>query len=190
MTTDVILLWDNQLLFEKLFLEKNLKCTRIISSAIGTPYLPACNCIIIPTGFANIEYTKILSGIEGNKAKFERYVKKGGVLCVFGPMVNRYEFEWIPMNISYVQKHEATLIQKRGTHAAQSIIKDFSNIVEHDGHFLNVDEKYIILKNSNNNPVMVVKEFGEGLIILTTIHEVPSIDFLGWLVERGKNIKI
>ncbi len=51
--------------------------------------LPSCKCIIIPTGFANPDYTKIAAGIERNGKAFEKFVKNGGILVVFGPMVSK-----------------------------------------------------------------------------------------------------
>ncbi len=183
--TDVMLIWDTPLLFEKLFLDNNLKCQRILSHAIGTPFLPSCKCIIIPTGFANPEYTKIAAGIERNGNAFEKFVKNGGILVVFGPMVPEYHYDWLPVELMYVQELGSTLVQKVGEHGAQCIITDADTPVECDGYYSKTDAD-VLLNNSDGKPIMVAKNVGDGIVVATTIHEFPSADFLSWVMERAK----
>ncbi len=185
--TDVMLIWDTPLLFEKLFLDNDLKCQRILSNAVGTPFLPPCKCIIIPTGFANPDYTKIVAGIERNGRAFEKFVKNGGILVVFGPMVSEYHYDWLPMKLTYVQEHGSTRVQKVDEHGAQSIISDvdIDTPIECDGYFSGTDAD-VLLNNSDGKPIMVAKDIGDGMVIATTIHEFPSADFLSWIMERAK----
>ena len=182
---DVMLIWDTPLLFEKLFLDNDLKCQRILSHAVGTPFLPSCKCIIIPTGFANPEYTKIAAGIERNGNAFGKFVKNGGILVVFGPMVPEYQYDWLPVELVYVQELGSTLVQKVGEHGVQCIITDADTPVECDGYFLKTDAD-VLLNNSDGKPVMVAKNVGDGIVVATTIHEFPSADFLSWVMERAK----
>ncbi|MCK5484725.1 MAG: hypothetical protein KAI86_00840 [Desulfobacterales bacterium] len=189
--TDVMLIWDTPLLFEKLFLDNGLKCQRILSHAVGTPFLPPCKCIIIPTGFANPDYTKIVAGIERNGRTFEKFVKNGGILVVFGPMVPEYHYDWLPMELMYVQEHGLTLINKVGEHGAQCIITDIDMQVECDGYFSKTDgDADVLLNNAGERPVMVAKNIGDGIVIATTIHEFPSADFLSWVMERAKMSRV
>ncbi len=185
--TDVMLIWDTPLLFEKLFVDNDLKCQRILSNAVGTPFLPSCKCIIIPTGFANPDYTKIVAGIERNGRAFEKFVKNGGILVVFGPMVSEYHYDWLPIKLTYVQEHGSTLVQKVNGHGAQSIISDvdINTPIECDGYFSKTDAD-VLLNNSDGKPIMVAKNLGDGIAIATTIHEFPSADFLSWIMERAK----
>lgn len=185
--TDVMLIWDTPLLFEKLFVDNDLKCQRILSHAVGTPFLPPCKCIIIPTGFANPDYTKIVAGIERNGRAFEKFVKNGGILVVFGPMVSEYHYDWLPMKLTYVQEHGSTRVQKVDEHGAQSIISDvdIDTPIECDGYFSGTDAD-VLLNNSDGKPIMVAKDIGDGMVIATTIHEFPSADFLSWIMERAK----
>ena len=185
--TDVMLIWDTPLLFEKLFLDNDLKCQRILSHAVGTPFLPSCKCIIIPTGFANPEYTKIAAGIERNGRAFEKFVKNGGILVVFGPMVPEYHYDWLPVELMYVQELGSTLVQKVGEHGAQCIITDADTSVECDGYYSKTDaDTDVVLNNSDGKPIMVAKNVGDGIVVATTIHEFPSADFLSWVMERAE----
>ncbi len=185
--TDVMLIWDTPLLFEKLFVDNDLKCQRILSHAVGTPFLSPCKCIIIPTGFANPDYTKIVAGIERNGRAFEKFVENGGILVVFGPMVSEYHYDWLPMKLAYVQEHSSTRVQKVDEHSAQSIISDvdIDTPIECDGYFSGTDAD-VLLNNSDGKPIMVAKDIGDGMVIATTIHEFPSADFLSWIMERAK----
>lgn len=187
--TDIMLLWDAPILFEKLFLEHDIKCTRVLSNAIGTPFLPPCKCLMIPTGFANPAYTKIISGIEKNKKAIEEFVKKGGIVAVFGPMVSEHNYEWLPMNLKYTQKHESTHLQTIDEHDAQCIIQDIDQPVECDGYFSETEDR-VLIKNDEGKPVMVARQLGEGMIIATTIHEFPSPEYLRWLSKGKKKIKL
>ncbi len=187
--TDVLLLWDTPLLFEKLFIEYGLKSQLTLSNAIGSPFLPSCKCVLIPTGFGNPMYTTILAGIERNKKAFEKFVKKGGILVVFGPMVDEYHYEWLPMQLTYIQKQESTLIRKVFEHEVPSLVPDISVPVECDGYFSETDSN-VLFNNNDGKPIMVANEFGDGMVIATTIHEFPSSDFLSWVVNRAKMSKI
>ncbi|WP_292487934.1 hypothetical protein [Methanohalobium sp.] len=187
--TDIMLLWDTKTLFEKLFQENELGCKRVMSSSLGTPFLPPCKSVIIPTGFANPQYTTISSGIEQNNKSFEKFLKNGGIVTVFGPMVSEYHYQWLPVQLTYIQKHKSTPLQKVGENEAQSIIEDLSEPVECDGYFSETDGQ-VLYKNDENQPVMIVREYGDGLIIATTIHEFPSSKFLTWIKNSGKKTQI
>jgi hypothetical protein len=187
--TDVLLFWDMPQLFDKLFAEYGLKTQVSLSNAIGTSFLPPCKCVLIPTGFANPMYTTIVAGIERNKRAFEKFVKNGGILVVFGPMVNEYHYEWLPMQLTYIQKQESTLIRKAVEHDVPSLVADISAPVECDGYFSETDG-IVLFNNNDAKPIMVASEFGDGMVIATTIHEYPCSDFLSWVVNRAKRSKI
>ena len=187
--TDVMLVWDAPLLFEKLFNECGLKCQRILSVAIGTPFLPPSKCLVVPTGFANPSYTKILRGIESNARALERFVQGGGTLVVFGAVVPEYRYGWLPFELEYVEKHGETSLVSIGEHDIQCIVDDPAEPVECDGYFSRTDGQ-VIFKNSDGQPVMVAQVSGEGLIVATTIHEFPSTDFVRCVVGRAKWTKV
>ncbi len=186
--SDVMLLWDHPLLFERLFKEAGLECQRVLSSSLGTPFLPPCSCVVVPTGFANPAYTKVGRGIENNGKKLERFVRSGGVLLVFGPLVTKYDYSWLPVELSYLENHAETGLEVVGDHEACSIVATDAT-VECDGYFSATDGM-VVIKNDDGHPVLVVWEMGEGMIIATTLHEFPSVDFLRCMVEGAKKVKM
>ncbi len=187
---ETMLIWDNPLLFEKLFKEHDIKCQRIVSESIGTPFTPACKCVVIPTGFANKEYTNILPGIERNAKSFEKFVRSGGNLVIFSPLVPHYKYDWLPMELEYVQQQQqVTPVCKTKDHEAQCLVEDTCTEIEFDGFFSKTDDE-ILFSDETGNPLMVVKQLGDGKIIATTIHEFPSGKFLKWINETAKKSKL
>ncbi|SFM42413.1 hypothetical protein [Methanolobus profundi] len=187
--TEAMLIWDTPLLFEKLFKEHDIKCQRIVSDSIGTPFIPPCKCVVIPTGFANKAYTKILPGIERNAKSLEKFVRSGGNLMVFGPMVPEYKYNWLPMELEYKQEQQVTTICMAQDHEAQCLVEDTCSEVEFDGYFSKTDGE-VVFRSDEGKPLMVVKELGEGRIIATTIHEFPSGRFLKWINDTAKKSKL
>ncbi|AEH61561.1 conserved hypothetical protein [Methanosalsum zhilinae DSM 4017] len=188
--TDFIIIWDSPILFEKLFQEHGFTCTRVHSSALNTPYLPPCRSIIIPTGFANPDYTKILPDIEKCSDKLKRFVEDGGMLVIYGPAVESYEYKWLPFDIQYRQNHESTLLNVAGEdeHGAHSIVENTDIPVECDGYFSGCHDPAIC--NDRGEPVMIIEKLGQGAVILTSIHEFPSASFLKWIADNTQKTKI
>lgn len=187
--SDVILLWDSPLLFEKLFVEYGLECSRALSTSLCTPYLPACKVLILPTGFANNQYTKTGAGLERGKHSLEKFVTKGGTLLVFSPLVPEYEYEWLPFSLKYVMEENLCTPQSVGEHDAQKLVENIVPPVGCDGYFTETDAD-VVLKDDRDRPIMVVKEIGEGLIVATTIHELPAVGFFECRVACTKKVKI
>jgi hypothetical protein len=187
--SDVILLWDNPLLFEKLFVEYGLECSRALSTSLGTPYLPACKVLILPTGFANKQYTKTGIGLGRSKHSLEKFVTKGGTLLVFSPLVPEYEYEWLPFSLKYIMEEHSCTPQPVGKHDALKLIENIDPPVGCDGYFAETDAD-VVLKDDRGRPIMVVKEIGEGVIVATTIHELPAAGFFECRVACTKKVKV
>lgn len=186
--SDVILLWDCPLLFEKLFVEYGLECSRALSTSLGTPYLPACKILVLPTGFANKQYTKTGTGLQRGKRSLEKFVAKGGTLLIFSPLVPEYEYEWLPFFLKYVMEENPCTPQPVGEHDAQKLVENIVPPAGCDGYFSETDAD-IVLKDDRGRPIMVVKEIGEGMIVATTIHELPAAGFFECRVACTKKVK-
>ncbi len=186
--SDVILLWDCPLLFEKLFVEYGLQCTRALSTSLGTPYLPACKIMILPTGFANKQYTKTGVGLERGKRSLEKFVTKGGTLLVFSPLVPEYDYEWLPFSLKYVMEENPCTPQPVGKHDAQKLVENITLPAGCDGYFTETDAD-VVLNDEKGRPIMVVKEIGEGIIVATTVHELPSAGFFECRAACTKKVK-
>lgn len=187
--TDVMLLWETPILFEKLFVEYNIKCQRVPAESICTPFLPPCKCLVLPTGFANPAYTSTLKSVVRNKNKIESFLKKGGTLVIFGPMVPEHGYEWLPFELKYVQEQGYGTVKRMEGHEDVCVIDEHTTEAEYDGYFLDTDAK-VILTDEKNRPLMVAKDVGEGKVIACSIHEFPSKEFLQRIVEISSSCKI
>jgi hypothetical protein len=187
--SDIILLWDCPLLFEKLFLEYGLECTRVLSTSLGTPYLPACKMLIIPTGFANLKYTKTGAGLEHNRDPLKKFVEKGGVLLAYGPLVPEYHYEWLSFSLKYVMEENPCTPHPVGKHDAQKLVEGIELPVGCDGYFSESDA-IVVLEDDRKRPIMVVKKIGDGMVVATTVHELPARNFFECRTACTRKIKI
>ena len=189
--SDVILLWDCPLLFEKLFAEYGLECCRALSTSLGTSYLPACKVLILPTGFANKQYTKTGVGLERSKRSLENFVAKGGTLLIFSPLVPEYEYEWLPFSLKYIMEENPCIPQPVGEHEAQKLVYNIVPPLGCDGYLTETDaDADVVLKDDKGRSIMVVKEIGDGMIVATTIHELPAAEFFECRTACTKKVKI
>lgn len=179
---DIAILWDSPILFEKYLSEHGFSVQRVSSSALGTPYLPRFKLVIIPSGFANSQYSSLLPALRRSSSAIARFIEKGGVLLVFGPMVDSHTYDWLPITLKYHHDFNTLKLVEARKHEAARIILDPEQ--ECDG-YLSETWGEVILK-SDEKPVLVAIKHGGGYIIATTIHELPAPGFIQWALKTGK----
>ena len=183
--TDVALIWDRPMLFEKLFLEYGVTCERVSPIAVGTPYSPKYRVAIIPVGFGNPAYSSVAKVIRSLRTALKNFVTDGGIVTIFSPFIDNYDFKWLdlPYDFKMILRDDPMKIEQVKEHPAAHIV----DILEArtDGYFAGVAERDVILK-SKDGPVLTLIPMGDGLIILTTIHELPSRRFIMWMLEASK----
>ena len=130
-----------------------------------------------------------MSGLERGKRSLEKFVTKGGTLLVFSPLVPEYEYEWLPFSLKYVMEENSCTPRPVGEHDAQKLIENIVLPAGCDGYFTENDAD-VVLKDDRDRPIMVVKEIGEGMIVATTIHELPAAEFFECRVTCTKKVKV
>jgi len=182
---DVALIWDRPILFEKLFLEYGVTCVRVSPIAVGTPYSPKYKVAIIPVGFGNPAYSSVAKVIRSLRTALKNFVTDGGIILIFSPFIDNYDFKWLdlPYDFKMILRDDPMKIEQVKEHPAAHIV----DILEArtDGYFVGVAENDVILK-SKDGPVLTLIPMGDGSIILTTIHELPSRRFIMWTLETSK----
>src|SRR5674536_41200 len=78
--SDIALIWDRPLLFEKLFVEYGLACVRVSPLQIGTAYSPKFKVAILPVGFGNPAYSTVAKSVRRVGTPLQQFMRKGGVL--------------------------------------------------------------------------------------------------------------
>lgn len=179
---EIALIWDTKLLFEKFFVEHGFSHQLVHPASLSSPFLPKFNMILIPTGFANPKYSNVLPSLIQNKSRIENFIKKGGILLVFGALTDSHSYEWLPVHIEYVQRYGPAELSRTSSSEASLLAGDSSQ--ECDGFFHRADGEWILI-NDTEDAVLVTFEYGKGKIIATTIHEFPTPEFIRWAIDNS-----
>lgn len=160
------------------------ECHQVAPGAFGSPFCMPCKLLIIPSGFADPKYYKILSSIERNEDKIRNFVEGGGVLLVFGAILDDYTYDWLPMKLSYHMKFkEADVKLVDQADPAASFIQPGKLYC--DGYFTEHDGR-VVMVNADNHPVLVTRKVGAGHIVAASLHQQPSRQFLQWACSKDR----
>lgn len=185
--TDIALIGSRTFLFEKLFQELGLSYQFLQAGILGSPFLPQYKMIMIPTGFANPQYSEILPVLRRMKSKIADFVKNGGVLTVFGPMVTYHDYEWLPLRLEYFcELGQKNVVQSQ--HECCCLL--CTSTPECDGYLLPGEGFEVVVRDEKNRAVLVAAKFGEGLIVATTVHEFPAARYINWALSKAKPARI
>ncbi|HOT06105.1 MAG: hypothetical protein A4E45_02179 [Methanosaeta sp. PtaB.Bin039] len=185
---DVALIGDRTFLYEKLFSEAGLDCQFIRPEMLASPFLPRYRMIIIPTGFANPQYSCALPHLRSARSSLSRFVNAGGVLLIFGPLVTEHDYDWLPVALSYSGSYSQAQQLSSGEAEDSCICPEGRG--DCDGYLTPGEGVSTLLRDAQNRPVLCSAELGQGIILATTIHEFPSAQFLQQMAGRGRPAKI
>ncbi|MBC7079551.1 MAG: hypothetical protein H5T42_03655 [Methanothrix sp.] len=183
---DAVILCDRSFLYEKLFEEAGADVQFIKPEMLCSPFLPRFRALIIPTGFANQQYSRALRNLRACKEGIENFVRSGGVIVVFGPLVPEHDYDWLPIAIRYRGEYtEAAQINFSCEGAPLC-----SDSGDCDGYLEPSEGIEVLARDSSGRPVLCTGRYGEGMIFITSIHEFPSADFVRYVISMGKPSKI
>jgi hypothetical protein len=183
--SEIALIWDRPLLFEKMFVEYGVACTRVSPLQIGTAYAPKFKVAVLPVGFGNPAYSTVAKSVRRLGAPLQQFLRKGGVLIAFSPYVDDYDFAWL--GLSYKFKHllrdTPIKIDVKKQHPAAHIIDVYEAYT--DGYLIGGEENDVILQ-SEDGAVLIEHPLEEGRVILSTIHEFPARQFIAWVLDVAR----
>jgi hypothetical protein len=164
-----------------------------ITCELVTPYLLAArfyrgrfNCLIIPTGFGNAQFSNLLPALRASSGRMETFVENGGNLLVFGAAAEKPDaYDWLPLPLTYHHDiHPRNLSCEFGSETT-AIIDDYDRTrIECDGSFS--APGWVSVCTAEGAPVVVEQKFGDGAIVVTSVHEYPSKEFLRKFCCSGK----
>ncbi|MFZ2473061.1 MAG: hypothetical protein WAW52_14120 [Methanothrix sp.] len=184
---DIALIGERTFLYEKLFADLGVSFQFLSSDVLGSPFLPKFKMVSIPTGFANPEYSKTLPALKRMKSNISDFVKRGGVLTVFGPMVPEHEYDWLPLTLCYVCELSTQSIDSC-EHECSCLL--CTSTPECDGYLIPGEGFETILKDEKDRAILVRAKFGEGQIVATSVHEFPAAKYLKWAISRAKPARL
>ncbi|MCX6672879.1 MAG: hypothetical protein NTY37_03770 [Methanothrix sp.] len=185
--SDITLIGERTYLYEKLFADLGVSFQFLSSAVLGSPFLPKFKMLVIPTGFANPLYCKTLPALQRMKSNISDFVKKGGVLTVFGPMVPEHDYDWLPLPLRYVYDIGSRSVAS-SEHECSCLL--CTSTPECDGYLIAGEGFENVLKDEKDRAILVRAEFGEGLIVATSVHEFPAAQYIRWALSRAKPAKL
>ena len=185
---DIAIIGERTFLFDKLLAETGREYQFVKPEVLGSPFLPRFRMVMIPTGFANPQYSRALLALRAAKSRIAEFLERGGVVTVFGPLVPEHDYEWLPLPLRYVGDYRSADLVPRSDHPCTAL--PGAKAAECDGYLVPGEGFVTALEDDRGRAVLVVGKFGRGKIIATTIHEFPSAEFLCWGAKEGEAAKI
>lgn len=180
-------IWNTPVHFNRFIEECGITCERVTPHMLAAPfYRSTFNCLIVPTGFANPAYSNLLPALRASSTRLRRFVENGGSLLVFGAATDKPDaYDWLPFRIVYRHDcHPRRIGFSDGSSSARSIIDDYdAAAIECDGAF--PEHECERIGTSESADVILEKKIGKGRIVVTSIHEYPSRQFLKSFCAEG-----
>jgi len=146
---------------------------------LATPFFRGSySCLIIPTGFGNPAYSRLLPALRASSSRIKKFVQNGGHLLVFGAAIDRENtYDWLPFLVTYHHECRPRRIDCSSSSVMASLVADYdTEKIECDGIF--PEHGGDVTGNSDEGIILLEKNVGRGRIIVTSIHEFPSRAFL------------
>jgi hypothetical protein len=180
------LVWDQPLVFGRFLEDCDVTSIPVTPHLLAAPFFRGqYHVLIIPTGFANPAYSKVLPALKACSDRICRFVENGGTLVVYGaadPQPDRYS--WLPFRVVYHYEPGNGRIEVEPGNPFSSIISDYDpDHIEYDGFFSSFECNNI--GTIDGKAVLLEKNLGKGVIIVTSIHEYPSRSFINGLCMKA-----
>lgn len=179
-------LWDRKMMFHTLVEDAAGSCEAVTPLIMAAPFFRGhFSGMLIPTGFGNTSYSRLLPALRACAGRIEDYLENGGKLLVFGAAdAGPARYDWLPVEVEYhfeFQEHQLTLSDSKWA----SIFDGYdTQKFPCDGWFTKYPGKPVAV-SSNGFPVMVECRIGEGTLLLAGTHEYPSNSFLQEFAKGG-----
>ncbi|NPV62790.1 MAG: hypothetical protein HPY61_09210 [Methanotrichaceae archaeon] len=180
---DIAFIGERSFLFEKLFQDLGASYQFLQPSVLGSPFLPQYKMVIIPTGFANPQYSKTLASLQRQKSRLADFVKAGGVLTVFGPVVPEHNFEWLPLPLRYICEYGPRKVEPT-EHECSCLLCTITP--ECDGYLIPGEGFETVLEDERGRAVLVAGKYGRGMIVASSVHEFPASEYILWALSKAR----
>jgi len=134
--------------------------------------------IVVPTGFANPIYSRLLPALRASSSRIKKFLDNGGRLLAFGPGADRKDaYDWLPFRVFYTHKKQVGGIECVSSNACASLFAGYDlSAIECDGFF--PDHDCEIIAKTEDGAVLIHCCTNSGEAVVTTIHEYPSEAFI------------
>ena len=171
--------WETPQHFSRYIEDCGAVCELVTPHTLAAPFFRGqFSCLIIPTGFGNAKYTNLLPALRASSSRIERFVENGGRLLVFGAAADKPDaYDWLPFLVTYAHDfHPAKVRCDPGSPGAR-LIEDYDeDRIECDGSF--PTHGGVCMGATGSADVIIEYTLGKGKILVTSVHEYPSREFL------------
>jgi hypothetical protein len=184
------LVWDQPLVFGRFLEDCGIITVQVTPQLLAAPFFRGqYNVLIVPTGFANPAYSRLLPALRASSERIKSFVERGGNLLVYGAADSRSStYDWLPFPVSYCYSPVNGPVDVDPSSPHSAIIRDYDpRHIECDGYFPSFEGKAIA--TAAGQVVLLEKTAGKGTILVTTIHEYPSRCFIaGFCMEATETL--
>jgi hypothetical protein len=173
-------LWDSPQIFTRLIEECTGCCELVTPQLLASPfYRGRFSALVIPTGFGNPRYSRLLPALRASSRRIERFLSEGGRILVFGAADERPDaYDWLPFRITYRHGYAPRRVTFAPGSPWSNLTEGYDpGAIECDGTFPE-HEGTVVATAEGSEAVVVEKAVGKGLVLAATIHEYPSRGFL------------
>jgi len=173
-------LWDSPQIFTRLIEECTGSCELVTPQLLASPfYRGRFTALVIPTGFANPLYSRLLPALRASSRRIGRFLEEGGRILVFGAADERPgAYDWLPVRLTYRHGYAPRRILFASGSPWASLVEGYDPAaMECDGTFPEHDGTAAATADGGE-AVVVERGVGKGLVLAATIHEYPSKTFL------------
>jgi glutamine amidotransferase-like uncharacterized protein len=174
------LLWDNPLIFSRLIEDCGGACEAVNPNMLASPFWRGrFGALIIPTGFANPAYSNLLPALRAAEGRIRRFIENGGRLLVFGAGCCREDaYDWLPFPVTYAFGYGPRAVRFTREGPFNSLFSGYDlDAVECDGSFPSHGGE-TLAATPDGEALLIQKSLGDGMVLVTSIHEYPSREFL------------
>ena len=193
MVAEIALLWDGKTYLQKYLASIGYESEVIANPELLIPPLTPFKLAIVPAGFADRRFSKMLDALRASRDSIRNFVQAGGTLLVSGAINEKVDaYDWLPsLNLKYKHKFGEVHVEVVAKHHESAMLVE-REICMCDGYFDFVRGGEIILRG-NKRPILVASSVGSagaGEIIATTVHEFPSKRFIAYCLRRKNRTRI
>jgi hypothetical protein len=173
-------LWDSPQIFARLIEECTGCCELVTPQLLASPfYRRRFAALVIPTGFGNPLYSRLLPALRGSSRRIGQFLEAGGRILVFGAADERPDaYDWLPFRLTYRHDYSVRSVSFAPGSPWLCLIEGYDpGTIPCDGSFPE-HEGTVVAADENGGAVVVEKAVGKGLVLAATIHEYPSRAFL------------
>jgi len=174
------LLWDSPLMFSRLIEDCGACCEMVNPYMLASPFWRGrFTALIVPTGFANPAYSNLLPALRASSGRIRRFIKSGGRLLAFGAGCPREDaYDWLPFPVTYAFGYGPRAVRFTGESRYTSLFAGYDlAAVECDGTFPAHGGETLAV-SASDEALLIEKTIGSGTILVSSIHEYPSREFL------------